>query len=153
MTFGEELGLHDKTALCPDTPVPESEIVIVGLFPLLVIVMLPTAGPTAAGANDTVIGIDAPGATDIPLEIPVIENPGPFMLTFETVTLELLVFVNVIASVLAVPTLTLPKLRLEVLAFRPGTKLAVLEFEAPTVPLHPNWPILAKRTAAKNRHD
>jgi hypothetical protein len=139
--------------LYPVTPVPESEIVIVGSFPLLVTVMLPRAGPGDAGANDTVMGTDAPGGTNVPFEIPVIENPGPAIVTLETVTLELLVLVNVTASAFAAPRLTSPKLRLDVLAFRPAIRFVMPECEALTVPLHPDWPILAKRTAARARQD
>ena len=139
--------------MCPVTPVPESEIVIVGLFPLLVTVMLPRAGPRDAGANDTVTGTDAPGGTDIPFETPVIENPGPAIVTLETVRPELLVLVNVTASVFTAPRVTSPKLRLDVLAFRPAIRFATPECEALTAPLHPDWPILVKRTAARARQD
>jgi hypothetical protein len=148
MTLGDELEFHDKIALCPETPVPESEIITVGLVPASVIVTLPIAGPRLDGANDTVTVSDAPGATDIPFEIPVIENPGPAIDTFETVTLELLVFVNVTPSVLVAPTFTLPKLRLDVLAFRPGIEALP---ERVTVPVHPDRLKLTKTRAAKTK--
>lgn len=101
-------------------------------------ITLPLTGPIAAGAKETAITTEAPGATFSPFEIPLTENPAPAIVTFEIVTLEPLVFVNVTTSVLAVPTLTFPKLRAEVLGLRPEITLDKAECEAPTVPLHPD---------------
>jgi len=114
--------------------------------------MLPVTGPVAAGAKDTLTAADVPGVRLSPFDIPLTEKPGPAIVTFETVTLELLVFVNVTTRVLVVPTLTFPKLKLEVLAFRPTTRFGDADPEAPAVPLHPVWLIMAIRTAANRRY-
>src|SRR5690242_653189 len=133
-------------ALCPEAPVPDKAIVIVGLLALSVIVMLPVTGPTAAGEKETVITTDAPGARFSPFDIPLMVKPAPAMVTFEMVMVELLVSVNVINWLLAVPTFTFPKPKAKVLGFRPETTLGDAEGEAareaegetPTVPLHPD---------------
>jgi hypothetical protein len=108
--------------------------------------MLPVTGPIPAGEKDTVIATDAPGARFNPFETPLAVKPAPAMVTFEIVTFELLVFVNVTTWLLAVPKFTFPKVRAEVLGLRPEITLgeaegegeSEAECEAPTVPLHPD---------------
>lgn len=103
------------------------------------------------GAKETIIATDVPGETFNPFDMPLMEKPGPTIVTFETVMLEVLVFVNVTPRVLAAPTLTLPKPRVEVLAFRPEMTFDDADLEALTVPLHPDWPMTASRSAVTER--
>jgi len=134
--------------VCPDAPAPDRTIVIVGLLALSVTVILPLAGPSADGVKETFRATEVPGERFAPLDMPIAEKPAPPIVTFETVTLELLVFVNVTTKVLVPPTLTFPKFRAVVLGFRPEMRFCDAEGETPTVPLHPDWLMMANKTGA-----
>jgi hypothetical protein len=152
------LGFHDTLAVCPVAPVPDRTIVTVGLLALSVTVILPLAGPSADGVKETFIATEVPGERVTPLDMPIAEKPAPPIVTFETITFELLVFVKVTTRVLAPPTLTFPKFRALVLGFRPEmtfcdrATFCDVEGEAPTVPLHPDWLMMANKTAAHIRY-
>ena len=119
-------------------PVPDKTIVIVGLLASSAIVILPLTGPTADGVKETFTATEVPGERLMPLDMPIAEKPAPPIVTFETVTLELLVFVKVTTRILVPPMLTFPKLRAAVLGFRPEITFDDADREALTVPLHPD---------------
>ena len=153
----DELGFHDTFAVCPVAPVPDRTIVIIGLLALSVTVILPLARPSADGVKETFSVAEVPDERFAPLDMPIAEKPAPPIVTFETVTLELLVFVNVTTRVLVPPTLTFPKFRALVLGFRPemtfcdSATFCDVEGAAPTDPLHPDWLMMANRTAGNNK--
>ena len=71
---------------------------------------LPLAAPELCGANVTVNEALCPAGMDTGNDMPVTENPVPFQLALETVTLFEVAF-NVPVRFLLLPTFTLPKLR------------------------------------------
>ena len=94
------------------------EIVLGEFVALLVTVALPEALPDAAGANVTFKVAVWPGVKISPEDTPEAVNPGPEMLTPETVTDEFPAFVNVTPRMLLLPRLTLEKVKLVWLALR-----------------------------------
>jgi hypothetical protein len=111
----------DVTALPPAdwTPVPDRSIVTGELLTLLVMVTLPETPPAAAGANVTFKMALWPGFRRLPAEIPVASKPGPEMLVFEIVIVDPPEFVKVTAKMLLLPTLTVPKFKVEALTLNP----------------------------------
>jgi hypothetical protein len=106
--------------------VPESVIFAGELLALLATVTLPLTLPVAAGANVTFSVTTCPGVMIWPLLTPVGVNPAPEIETLETVTLELPELVKFTLKMLLLPTFTLPKVRVDVLATSgPGTELTV----------------------------
>ena len=97
-------------------PVPESETAIGELVASLVNVTVPVAAAADAGAKVTFRVAVCPGATTCPVETPLAMKPAPEMLTFETVTFEFPALVKVTPKIFVLPTPTLEKLRLVVLA-------------------------------------
>jgi len=88
-------------------------MVVVGmLLALLVTETVPLKGPPLAGANVTLNVALVPAARVSGVVTPLTLNPVPFAATCETVTAPVPVLVSVACSVLLLPTLTLPKLRL-----------------------------------------
>jgi hypothetical protein len=79
---------------------------------LLVTVTLPLKVAPVLGANVTLNMTLVPAAMLRGVVTPLTLNPVPFAITCETVTVPVPVLVRVPCSVLLLPTLTLPKLRL-----------------------------------------
>jgi hypothetical protein len=97
-------------------PVPLNATASGEFVALLVTVTLPVNAPLLAGVKVAFSEAVFPGATTCPAEIPVALNPAPDTLTFEIVTFEFPLLVNVTLCALLLPTLTLPKLKLVGLA-------------------------------------
>jgi hypothetical protein len=87
---------------------------------LLAIVSCPDAGPGAAGLNWTLIPAVCPGANVTGTFPPETANPDPATAAALTVTGSVPVDVRVTDSAAAVPTVTLPNDKLEVLMLSPG---------------------------------
>ena len=104
----------------PWVPVPLSEMEIVGSVALVVMVMIPDAGPAAVGANFADRDAVPPAAMVCPGVIPVTVKPGPLAEMVLTVIVVVPEFVNVMGWVLLLPTATLLKLKL------PGVGVRVL---------------------------
>ncbi len=79
---------------------------------LLFTVKLPLTLPAAVGANAMFSVADCPGVKTVPEATPLALNPVPDRVTPEIVTFELPVLLSVELSVLLLPTVTLPKLKL-----------------------------------------
>lgn len=82
--------------------------------------MAPTALPAADGANVTFSVAVCPGATVVLAPTPEALKPEPLTITLLIVAFAFPVFVSVRPSELLLPTATLPKLKLVVLALNPG---------------------------------
>jgi hypothetical protein len=83
---------------------------------LLATVTDPATLPVADGANITFNTAVCPGVTVVLAPAPLAVNPAPVTTTLEIVTFAFPVFVSVTPSELLLPTSTLPKFRLLVLA-------------------------------------
>jgi hypothetical protein len=129
---------------------------------LLVTVTLPVTPTVADGAKVKSSMAVCPGVRIWPVETPDAVNPAPEMLTFEIVTLEFPPFVSVTPCTLLVPTLTFPKLRFAVFAFKTevdgdelGADTVVAEvvqfdvFDPPVTPTQPAWVKLKNKTARR----
>jgi hypothetical protein len=79
-------------------------------------VTLPLEFPVVVGANATLSVTVWFGVSVVPPLTPPALNPAPVVVTFEIVTFELPLFVRVTSNVIALPMLTLPKLRVVGLA-------------------------------------
>lgn len=112
------------------TPVPVREIVLGEFVALLVTVTLPVALPVAAGANVTFKVAVWPGVRICPEDTPAAVNPGPEMLTPETVTDEFPPLVNVTGRMVLLPRLTLEKLKLAWLALRMSVEAVTVNVAA-----------------------
>ena len=88
------------------------------LVALLVTVALPDRLPAEAGVNVTFRVAVCPGVRICPEETPLAVYPAPEMLTPDIVTFEFPALVNVTPRMLLLPTVTLEKLKLDVLALR-----------------------------------
>ena len=134
------------------TPVPDKVIVAGEFEALLATPMLPGTVPVPAGANVTFSVTTCPGVMICPLDSPIDVKPGPEIVTFEIVMLELPELVNVTGRRLLLTVLTLPKLKAEVLAVSaPGTvRVAALLVALPTelVTTTLNWAPLSAAVAA-----
>ena len=107
-------------------PVPDKLIETGEFAALLATVALPVMFPVAAGVKLTLNSTACPGDRIRPAETPVAVKPGPEMVTFAIVMLELPEFVKVTPNVLVLPELTLPKLKADVLTVSaPATALTV----------------------------
>lgn len=118
------LAVHDNPTECSVTasPVPDNPIDTGEFVALLVTVALPTTAPGELGSNDTVRVAVWLGVSINPVCTPEALKPVPVAPTLEIVTFEFPVFVSVTFCEAFVPSLTLPKLRLEVLA--PSVRVA-----------------------------
>lgn len=112
------LAVHDNPTECrviaspvPDKPIDSGEFVA-----LLVTVALPFTAPGELGSNDTVRVAVWLGVSVKPDCTPETPKPVPVAPTPEIVTFEFPVFVTVTFCEAFVPSFTLPKLTLEVLA-------------------------------------
>ena len=94
------------------TPVPESETVAGELVAVLTTETLPAALPAAVGAKVTLKVALRRAARLRGSESPLMLNPAPVTDACETVTLCVPLFLSVTVSVLRLPTVTVPKLRL-----------------------------------------
>ena len=99
----------DKFAVGCATPVPDSEMLIVGLLALLMIDMVPVTRPPTAGANSTLKvalwrAFRVRGNTS-----PLMLKPAPVTVACETVTLLVPVFVRVTLQGRAGPHRDAPK--------------------------------------------
>jgi len=83
------------------------------LVALLAMLTLPVTAPAADGSNVTVSVAVCEGVRTKPDATPEELKPEPEVVTPETVTLELPVFVSVTVNEVDVPSLTLPKLKLD----------------------------------------
>jgi hypothetical protein len=121
----------DNFAVGCGTPVPDSEMLIVGLLASLMIDMVPVTRPPTAGANSTLKvalwkGFRVRGNTS-----PLMLKPAPVTVACETVTLLVPIFVRVTLRVGLVPTATLPKLRLlELVAIREDATVSLARLRA-----------------------
>src|ERR1700730_1215736 len=97
------------------TPIPDNVIVVGEFAALLVTTTLPVTLPAAAGANVTFAVAVCPGFSATPAERPLAVKPPPETVIFEIVTVELPVFVSVVLWLLLLFTLTLAKVKAEVL--------------------------------------
>ena len=103
------------------TPVPVKAIDAGELDALLTTETLPVALPVAAGAKVTSKVTICPEVTISPADTPLAVKPGPEIVTFEIVILELPELVNVTPRLLLLLMSTFPKLRADALATsRPG---------------------------------
>jgi hypothetical protein len=96
-------------------PLPDKLIVAGEFVALLAKLTFPLAAPAAVGANWTVTGTDCPAVKVSPELTPLTVNPAPETFTADIVTLEFPVFVKAALKSLLLPTITLPKLRIDVL--------------------------------------
>jgi hypothetical protein len=110
-----KLTLDGVTEIAGCTPAPESAIVAGELVALLVTVRLPVTLPTAVGAKLTLSGRLLPAAIETVPERPLTVNPVPEMLSDETLTAPVPVFVSVTVCEAELPTSVFAKLRLLVL--------------------------------------
>ncbi len=95
-------------------PVPDNGIVNGEFCALLVTVRFPDALPTALGLNVTEILVDWFGV-NVSFAPPLSLNPAPDAVIVEILMLEFPIFVTLMFCVALLPTLTLPKLKLEAL--------------------------------------
>src|ERR1041385_84826 len=98
-------------------PLPFSGTVAVSVAPITSIVKFPETLPEAVGLKETEISVLCPGAKSM-FDVLDVENPVPVALTCDTVILAppaAVELVSEICKVLVVPTVTLPKSRLEAL--------------------------------------
>jgi hypothetical protein len=116
------------------TPVPDKAIEAGEFEALLATETLPVTLPVAAGAKVTLRVTTCPGVMICPLDNPIHVKPGPEIVTFEIVMLELPELVNVTGRRLLLTVLTLPKLKADALAVSgPGTvRVAALLVTLPT---------------------
>jgi hypothetical protein len=94
-------------------PVPLIDIVATEFVALLVTMTLPVTFPEPVGAKVTFKVTAFPGVRMSPLDMPLTLKPGPEMLSFEMVMLELLELVSVTLLLLLAPTFIDPKLKVE----------------------------------------
>lgn len=116
------LGVQERITECPTacaaTPVPEMGTVATGFAAsLLDILSAPPAYPTDVGPKLTETVTDAPGCS-VTLEPPLTPYPFPETETAEMFRFAVPLFVRLSSSAVAEPTLTLPKLKLELLTER-----------------------------------
>jgi hypothetical protein len=121
----------DKFGVGCATPVPDSEMLIVGPQALVVIDMVPVTLPPTAGANLTLKVALSKGFRVRDNTSPLMLKPAPVTVARETVTLRVPVFVRVTPRVRLVPTVTLPKLRLlELVAIRVNAAASLARLRA-----------------------
>jgi hypothetical protein len=106
----------DKFGVGCATPVPDSEMLIVGPQALVMIDMVPVTLPAAEGANLTLKVALLPAFRVRGNTSPLMLKAAPFTVARETVTPRVPVFARVTPRVRLVPTVMLPKLRLLELA-------------------------------------
>jgi hypothetical protein len=105
--------------------------------------------PVAAGAKLTLRVAVCPGVKIWPDETPLAVYPAPEMVTFDTVTLEFPPLVRSTDRVLLLPTLTLEKLRLALLALSVAAVAGVLcwlvaPLGALAIPVQPEMDTIVK---------
>jgi hypothetical protein len=105
------LSVPGLTASCPTAvvPVPDSEMLTLGLVASDVMLTLPEALPAACGANATVKTALCEAFSVRGVLRPLKWNPVPLTDAFETVTVVPPVFVSVTLCDCVLPTVTLPK--------------------------------------------
>jgi hypothetical protein len=131
------------------TPVPERTIAVGELLSSLVIVTLPERAPVAAGANVTFRTALCPVFRSVPADTPVALKPGPETVALEMVIVDWPEFVTVTAKTLLLPTLTLPKFRLDALNVRACPPVVAPTARAVVTPTQPEFMILSN--ASKQR--
>ena len=137
------------------TPIPVKVIDAGELDALLTTETLPVTLPVAAGAKVTFKVTICPEVTISPADTPLAVKPGPEIVTFEIVILELPELVSVTPRLL-LPTFTFPKLRADAPATsRPGgtaltVRIAALLVTLPAVLVTTtvNWVPLAEVVSA-----
>ena len=105
-------------------PLPSSGTVAGSLAPITSSVRVPEALPADVGLKETAMSVLWPGAMST-LEVFVVENPVPVAFICDTVTFAPPASVELVSErcmVLVLPTVTLPKLKLE--ALRPTCVVA-----------------------------
>jgi hypothetical protein len=97
------------------TPVPDTAIAGAALVALLTTVTVPLSVPVVFGANTMLMIALCPGLRVAPLMplVTLYAAEDPVMLTPETVTLDVPLFVSVTGNVVLWPTVSLPKLKLD----------------------------------------
>jgi len=111
---------------------PDRAIVAGEFVALMPTVTLPKTEPVAAGVNVTFKIALWPEFKIVPAEMPLAPKPGPEMLVLEIVMLDLVEFVKVSPRVVLLPTITLPKFKMDELSIS-GCVPCVAE----TMPVHP----------------
>jgi len=98
------------------TPVPDTAMAGAVLVALLTTVTVPLSVPVVFGANTMFMIAFCPGARVAPLMplVTLYAAEGPVMLIPEIVTLDVPLFVSVTGNVVLWPTVSLPKLKLDV---------------------------------------
>ena len=110
------LAIQDKLAEWATgwTPVPDRVIVAGEFEASLVTLTLPTTLPAVAGAKVALKFAVCPEVKTSPAGIALVVKPGPAIMTLEMLMLALPEFVKVTPKTRLLPTLTLPKLRVDV---------------------------------------
>ena len=116
---------------------PDSETLSVGFDPFDVTVTVPLALPAAVGVNVTLNVVYAPEAKVIGVVTGLKLKPVPLMATLEIVTDDPPVFVIFVDKVWLLPTVTLPKLKLDGFGDRSPGEIAVPDSETPSVGFDP----------------
>src|ERR1700730_8851052 len=130
-------------------PVPVRATPVGEFEPLLTKEIVPDAAPATVGANFAVRVLDCPLASVRGNVGPLMLNPGPLTLAWETVKLALPVLLSVIVCVPVLPVLTFPKGTVLGLILSwpfPGVA-AVLEETTPAHPVTETHESRAKRSA------
>jgi hypothetical protein len=120
--LGSQIRATECELNCP--PLPAS--LIDTLPALLAIVIAPETGPVADGANVTFNAAVCPGGTVVFAPTPLALKPGPVASTLLMVAFAFPVFVSVTPSELVLPTNTLAKSKLPVLALSSGADVTPL---------------------------
>jgi len=108
--------LSETECCAAATPEPLSATLAGEFAALLAMVMAPVALPAATGANCAVRVTDWPGVSVTDAGDDVTLNPVPVAVTEEMVTFEVPVFVSVSLNWLVLPSVTLPKDKLDELS-------------------------------------
>jgi hypothetical protein len=102
--------------------------------------MLPVTFPVLAGVNVTLSVAVCPALKFVPAGIPLTLKPGPEILIFMIVNWEGVELVKVTATVLLSPSATLPRFKLNELAFNWFWETTESPFGAALVtPEQPDW--------------
>ena len=117
MTSVVVLAVQARATVCavPVAPVPETPMVAGEFVASLLMATLPVTAPAVVGANCTVTVADWFGVSIWPTFTPLALKPAPVTFRLEMVTFALPLLVSATLSELLLPSLTVPKLKVEVL--------------------------------------
>lgn len=120
------LGSQFNATVCELSCPPLPTSAIDKLPALLAIDSVPRTAPVVEGANVTFSAAVCPGGTVVPEPRPLDPKPVPVTSTLLTMAFAFPVLVTVTPSELLLPTNTLPKSKLPVLALNPGAEITPL---------------------------